>query len=249
MDGFLLIDKPAGPSSAQVVARLKRLLPVKKGPGRTKIGHGGTLDPLATGLLPLGLGKGTRRLQALLEGPKTYRFTVIFGTQTTTDDAEGTPTATSAHRPTAAQIQAILPQFTGLIEQTPPAFSALKVDGQRAYALARQGQTPTLESRPVTIHSLKLLPNTPTPQNPNIPLTSASFEADVSKGTYIRSLARDLALALGTVGHVGSLVRTRHGPFSLDQAVSLDKFAQTADIAAYLLPLDAPLAQATPTGA
>jgi tRNA pseudouridine55 synthase len=239
MNGFLLINKPSGPTSAQVTNRLKYLLPKINGK-KPKIGHGGTLDPLATGLLPIGIGKATKQLQALLDGPKTYVFTVTFGTQTTTDDTEGTPVATSDNRPTVGQIEAILPQFTGEISQTPPAFSALKIDGQRAYSLARSGQTVELKPRQITIHSLKMLENTP---------DSALFEARVSKGTYVRSLARDLALALNTVGHVSQLERTAHGPFTLQQAVTLDKIAETADIATYLLPLDADLAAGSKTSA
>ena len=239
MDGFLLINKPAGPTSAQVVNRLKHMLP-KNGKKWPKIGHGGTLDPLATGLLPIGIGKATKQLQALLEGPKAYVFTVTFGTQTTTDDTEGTPTAHSENRPTASQIQAILPHFTGQIEQIPPAFSALKIEGKRAYDLAREGKEVTLAPRQITIHSLKMLENTP---------DSATFEANVSKGTYIRSLARDLALALQTVGHVGKLERTSHGPFTLQHAVTLDKIASITDIATHLLPLDADLAGGKQTSA
>lgn len=233
MDGFIIINKPAGPTSADVTNRLKFLLPKINGK-KPKIGHGGTLDPLATGLLPIGIGRATKQLQALLDGPKTYIFTVTFGSQTTTDDSEGPAIATSPVRPTAEQIIAILPQFTGQIEQTPPAFSALKIDGQRAYSVARSGQKVELPARPVTIHSFKLLENGP---------DSATFEAFVSKGTYVRSLARDVSLALGTVGHVSALQRTSHGPFTLQQAVTLDKIRETADITANLLPLDADLGQ------
>ncbi|HEX2859327.1 MAG TPA: tRNA pseudouridine(55) synthase TruB [Alphaproteobacteria bacterium] len=233
MDGFLIINKPAGPTSADVTNRLKFLLPKINGK-KPKIGHGGTLDPLATGLLPIGIGRATKQLQALLDGPKTYIFTVTFGTQTTTDDTEGPAIATSDIRPTTGQIQAILPQFTGSIEQTPPAFSALKIEGQRAYDVARSGQKVELPARPVTIHSFKMLENTP---------ETATFEAHVSKGTYVRSLARDIALALDTVGHVSRLERTAHGPFTLQHAVTLDKIRETADITANLLPLDADLAR------
>lgn len=232
MNGFLLINKPAGPTSAGVTNRIKYLL-LKVDGKRPKIGHGGTLDPLATGLLPIGIGRATKQLQALLEGPKTYVFTVTFGTQTTTDDTEGTSVATSEVRPTPAQIEAILPQFSGEISQTPPAFSALKIEGQRAYDLARAGQEVVLAPRQITIHSLKMLENTS---------NTTTFEANVSKGTYVRSLARDMALALQTVGHVSALSRTAHGPFTLQNAVALDKITQTADIATYLLPLDADLA-------
>lgn len=234
LTGFYLVNKPEGPSSAGVVGRLKWLLKQSGQPKNIKIGHGGTLDPLASGLLPIGVGKGTKALQALLEGPKTYAFTVQWGTQTTTDDREGEPTTTSEIRPTEAQIRAILPQFTGEITQTPPVFSALKVGGQRAYKLAREGQQVALAPRQITIYSLEILEINP---------QSATFTANVSKGTYIRVLGRDIALALGTVGHITMLQRTVHGPFTLEQAVSLeflDKALQSGDIATYLLPLDVP---------
>lgn len=239
MNGFLVVNKPEGPSSGAVVARLKYLLlkhgnMPKKGPGRLVIGHGGTLDPLACGLLPIGLGKATKKLQALLEGPKTYQFTVQWGTATTTDDREGAPTGTSESRPTAAQIAAVLPQFTGLITQTPPAYSALKVDGQRAYQLARKGADVALQPREVTIHTLTLRENTN---------ESATFVAEVSKGTYIRTLGKDIALALGTVGHITFLQRTAHGPFTLQDAVdyqTLDIALQKGDSTPYLRPLDVP---------
>lgn len=240
MDGFLLVNKPLGPPSAAVTNRLKWLFKqngyLPQGTKNIKIGHGGTLDPLASGLLPVGVGKATKQLQMLLDGPKMYQFTVQFGTQTATDDAEGELVSTSTSRPTPAQIQAILPQFTGPITQIPPVFSALKVGGQRAYALARAGQSPQLEPRQITIHSLTFNPE-PEPQNP---LTSATFTAEVSKGTYIRSLARDIALALNTVGHVSMLCRTQHGPFTLEMAQTpetLDKALQTGQIGTYLLPL------------
>ncbi|MBI1308377.1 MAG: tRNA pseudouridine(55) synthase TruB [Proteobacteria bacterium] len=241
LHGFYLVNKPAGPSSAAVVGRLKYLLTQtglpKKGPGRLVIGHGGTLDPLASGLLPIGIGKATKQLQALLEGPKTYQFTIAWGQQTTTDDTEGPCIARSQLRPTPPQIAAILPQFAGTLLQKPPIFSALKVGGARAYALARAGQQVSLEPRQVTIHSLQVIESDD---------KSATFSAQVSKGTYIRSLGRDIALALGTVGHITSLIRTAYGPFVLSQAVdfkTLDTALQTGDITAHLLPLAEPLAE------
>lgn len=236
--GFYLVNKPVGPTSAGVVGRLKWLLKTHNGqPKGVKIGHGGTLDPLADGLLPIGVGKATKQLQALLEGPKTYTFTLSFGTQTTTDDAEGEPVAKSDVRPTEAATTAILPQFTGAILQAPPAFSALKINGQRAYKLARAGEVVEMQPRPVTIHSLRLLQ-----WNGG----SCLLEAAVSKGTYIRSLARDVALALGTVGHVTTLTRTQHGPFGLQHAVTyemLDKALASGDMHTYLLPLAVPPAE------
>ncbi len=239
--GFYIVYKPVGPSSAGITNRLKWLLKKECGqPKGIKIGHGGTLDPLADGLLPIGVGKATKQLQALLEGPKTYTFTLTFGTQTTTDDAEGEPTATSEARPTGAQLAAILPQFTGAITQTPPAFSALKINGERAYKLARAGETPEMQPRPVTIHSLEIIEPHPLKSCHPETLTSCLLSATVSKGTYIRTLARDLAIALGTVGHVTTLTRIAHGPFTLGQAVTyenLDKALQSGDTHTYLLPL------------
>lgn len=212
--GWLIIDKPQGPSSAQVVGKVKYLLKP------LKIGHGGTLDPLATGVLPLALGEATKTVGFMLDGDKSYQFTLTFGATTTTDDSAGEVTATTEARPTEAQLQAILPQFTGPISQMPPAVSALKVDGERAYNLVRKGEIPQLKARPVTIHTLKLL---------SYDGQNAKLEADVSKGTYIRSLARDIAAALGSLGHVSRLHRTKHGPFSIDQAVTLDNLAQMTE--------------------
>ncbi len=236
--GFYVVYKPVGPTSAGVTNRLKWLLKNHcSQPKGVKIGHGGTLDPLADGLLPIGIGKGTKHLQALLEGVKTYTFTLNFGTQTSTDDTEGEVVATSSKRPTEAELLAIMPQFTGSISQQPPAFSALKVDGQRAYKLAREGADVQLAARPVTISKLKVL---------EFSSEKALLEAEVSKGTYIRALARDIALALGTVGHVTTLTRIQHGPFSAGQAVTyemLDKALQTGDTHTYLLPLDGPPAK------
>ncbi|TKW61939.1 MAG: tRNA pseudouridine(55) synthase TruB [Blastochloris viridis] len=237
--GFYVVYKPVGPSSAGITNRLKWLLKKECGqPKGVKIGHGGTLDPLADGLLPIGVGKATKQLQALLEGPKTYTFTLKFGSQTTTDDTEGEVVARSDIRPTEAELSAILPQFTGDISQQPPIFSALKIDGQRAYKLAREGAEVQLEPRRITIHNLKVLTFSP---------ESALLEAEVSKGTYIRALARDIALALGTVGYVTTLTRIKHGPFGAEQAVTyemLDKALQSGDTHSYLLPLAVPPEQA-----
>ncbi len=215
LHGWLILDKPLGITSADGVARIKRVLR-QLGYPKTKIGHGGTLDPLATGVLPIALGEATKLAGRMLDATKAYRFTVAWGTSTATDDAEGAVTATSPVRPDTAAITAILPQFTGPITQTPPAYSALKVDGQRAYKLARAGEVVELASRNLVIHHLALLDTEP---------DAATFEVTCSKGTYVRSLARDLALALGTVGHVSLLRRTRAGPFSLDDAITLDKLA------------------------
>ena len=199
------------------------------------IGHGGTLDPLATGVLPIAIGEATKLAGRMLDASKAYAFTVSWGAATSTDDAEGEVVATSDVRPDAAAIKAILPRFTGPIDQVPPAYSALKVDGERAYARARAGETFTLATRHVTIHRLELLETTP---------DSATFAAEVSKGTYIRSLARDIAEALGTRGHVTMLRRTRAGAFRLEDAITLDKFdalVQGAALEQALLPLMAGL--------
>ena len=233
-NGWLILDKPLGLSSAQGVAATKRIL---RGIGirPDRIGHGGTLDPLATGVLPIAIGEATKLAGRMLDATKAYDFTVKWGEATATEDAEGDVIATSDVRPDAAAIAAVLPRFTGPIDQVPPAYSALKVDGQRAYTLARAGESFELAVRHVTIHSLVLVESTH---------DSATFSASVSKGTYIRSLARDIALALGTVGHVTMLRRTKAGPFSLDQAISLDKFeslVQERALEQALLPLMAGL--------
>ncbi|MCA3244779.1 MAG: tRNA pseudouridine(55) synthase TruB [Alphaproteobacteria bacterium] len=220
LHGLLLVDKPVGLSSAAVVGKVKWHLKQAGAPKNVKIGHGGTLDPFATGLLPLGVGHGTKALQALLEGPKGYQFTLTFGTATTTQDCLGAPTATSPVVPTLAEIQAILPRFTGPQQQTPPAFSALKVNGQRAYALARAGETVTLEPRAIEIYTLELIDYNP---------PHAHFTASVSKGTYIRTLGADLATALGSVGHLTALRRTQHGPYQLAQALSLTETLEILD--------------------
>ncbi len=234
MHGWIILDKPLGLSSAQGVAAIKRL-GRETGWGKLKVGHGGTLDPLATGVLPIALGEATKLTGRLLDATKGYRFTVSFGAATATDDAEGEVVATSDVRPGRAAILAALPAFTGAIVQIPPAYSALKVDGARAYALARAGESVELAARALTIYSLELVDGDG---------DSATLEALVSKGTYIRSLARDLALALGTVGHVSMLRRTKAGPFGEERAISLDKLAALGHSRALeqaLLPLTAGL--------
>ena len=233
MHGWIILDKPLGLSSAGGVAAVKRILR-EGGHPKTKIGHGGTLDPLATGVLPIALGEATKLAGRMLDATKGYAFTVRWGTATATDDAEGAVVAESAVRPDAAAIHAVLPRFTGCIVQTPPAYSALKVGGERAYKLARAGETVVLAERQLTIFTLHLL---------DARADAADFAVTCSKGTYVRSLARDIALALGTVGHVAALRRTRAGPFMLDAAISLDKLAallQAGDEQA-ILPLTAGL--------
>ena len=216
LNGWIILDKPLGLTSAQGVAAVKRILR-SAGLPIPRIGHGGTLDPLATGVLPIACGEATKLAGRMLDAAKGYEFTVQFGTETSTLDAEGAVVATSDVRPTADEVAAIPDAFTGEQEQVPPAYSALKVDGQRAYALARAGAEVQLATRRITVHRLDLVATTP---------DSATFAARVSKGTYIRSLARDIARALGTVGHVTMLRRTRSGPFGLTQAISLDKLAE-----------------------
>lgn len=235
LNGFMLVHKPAGPSSAAISNHIKWMLKQQGYPKGIKIGHGGTLDPFATGLLPIGIGKATKQLQQLLDGPKTYTFTLQFGTQTDTGDLTGVPVATSPARPTEAELCAILPQLTGPILQTPPAFSALKVNGQRAYTLARAGETVALAPREITIYELKMI---------EYHTDYAVFSAAVSKGTYIRTLGEDIAKAAGTVGHLTTLCRTQHGPFQLVDAFlpeDVDNAIVSGHIATHLFPLLAEL--------
>ena len=238
MNGWLIIDKPVGPGSTQVVSAVKRAL---RGGGypKVKVGHGGTLDPLASGVLPVALGEATKLSGRMLDANKAYAFTVRFGTQTDTLDLEGAVIATSDIRPTADALAAVLPRFTGPIAQVPPAYSALKVDGRRAYDLARAGEEVVLATRDVTIHALSI-----TATAGDAGLDEATLACTVSKGTYIRSLARDIAIALGTVGHVTMLRRTKAGPFGLESAISLDNLAdlgQARQLEQALLPLTAGL--------
>ena len=234
MHGWLILDKPLGLGSTQAVSAVKRALR-DGGYSRVKVGHGGTLDPLATGVLPIALGEATKLAGRMLDSDKVYEFTVAFGAQTDTLDLEGAVIATSDVRPTAAQVETVLPRFTGRQAQVPPAYSALKVDGQRAYDLARAGEEVVLASRDVTVHALRLV---------NVTENDATLTAHVSKGTYIRSLARDIALALGTVGYVTMLSRIKAGPFTLEHAISLDKLAEVAKartLEHHILPLRAGL--------
>jgi tRNA pseudouridine55 synthase len=270
MHGWLVIDKPVGIGSTQVVGAVKRALR-EGGYPKVKVGHGGTLDPLASGVLPVALGEATKLSGRMLDADKVYDFTIGFGTETDTLDLEGEVIATSEVRPTVENIEAVLPRFTGPIAQVPPVYSALKVDGQRAYDLARAGKDVTLASRDVTIHAFKILPGTgrgtasrsgvvegaggvarnplhqpaagPPPRTGE-ELDEVTLSARVSKGTYIRSLARDIAHALETVGHVTMLRRTEAGPFALDAAISLDNLSEAAKgrtLEQHLLPLTAGL--------
>jgi len=234
LSGWIVLDKPIGLGSTTAVSAVKRILR-QAGEPKTKVGHGGTLDPLASGVLPIALGEATKLAGRMLDATKAYDFTIRFGEETDTLDAEGKVIATRDIRPTHKQIEAILPRFTGEIEQVPPAFSALKIEGKAAYARARAGEEVDLKPRRVTIHALEMI---------EASADSATLSATVSKGTYIRSLARDIAHALNTVGHVTMLRRTRAGPFSLNQAISLDFLEEAAKarrLTRTVLPLDAAL--------
>jgi tRNA pseudouridine55 synthase len=242
MHGWIILDKPLGLGSTQGVSAIKRALRTGGYP-KVKVGHGGTLDPLATGVLPIALGEATKLSGRMLDADKAYRFTIAFGAETDTLDLEGAVIATSDVRPTMAQVETLLPRFTGPIEQVPPAYSALKVDGRRAYDLARAGEAVKLAARNIVIHSLQIHHSSQS-GNDKETLSEVTLCARVSKGTYIRSLARDIALALGTVGHVTMLRRTIAGPFTLESAISLDKLGDLAMAHALeeaLLPLTAGL--------
>jgi tRNA pseudouridine55 synthase len=213
LHGWIVLDKPLGLGSTQAVSAIKRALRTA-GHAKAKVGHGGTLDPLATGVLPIAIGEATKLAGRMLDASKIYDFTISFGTQTDSLDLEGAVIATSDVRPSQAQIEAILPRFTGPIHQIPPAYSALKVGGKRAYDLARAGEEVVLQGRDVVVHALTI--------SKPLGLVAVTLRAHVSKGTYIRSLARDIAIALGTVGHVSMLRRVKAGQFTLEGAISLD---------------------------
>jgi tRNA pseudouridine55 synthase len=215
VSGWLCLDKAAGQTSTQAVAAVKRLF------GAAKAGHAGTLDPLATGALPIALGDATKTVTFVQDGRKVYRFTVRWGTETDTDDADGTPVATSGERPDRAAIEALLPAFTGEIMQRPPTFSAIKIDGARAYDLAREGEQVVADERLVAIHRLALV---------EIPdRDHAVLEAECGKGTYVRALARDLGRRLGCLGHVAALRRHVVGPFDQHTMVTLARLAELGD--------------------
>ena len=225
--GWIIIDKPGGLSSNAVVGRVRRLT------GAAKVGHAGTLDPMATGVLPMALGEATKIVSYLMDGAKAYRFTVRWGEQRDTDDAEGEVVATSDARPAKEQILVVLGNFIGDIEQVPPVFSAIKIEGKRAYALARADQAPEMKPRTIHIEDLKLLSV--------VDADHAEFEAVSGKGAYMRSLARDLGTALGTVGHIAKLRRIAVGPFDEKQAISLDKLESlrhSAPLSEHLLPVE-----------
>jgi len=239
LHGWIILDKPLELGSTQAVSAVKRNLREAgfnmKLKGGIKVGHGGTLDPLASGILPIALGEATKLTGRMLDADKIYDFTIRFGAQTETLDLEGAVVATSDMRPMAAEVASVLNQFTGPIEQVPPAYSALMIDGKRAYDRARAGEVVEMPSRSVTIHALDLV---------DAGEDWATLRAHVSKGTYIRSLARDIALALGTCGHVTYLRRIKAGPFTLDTAISLDslnEIGKGASLEHKLLPLEAGL--------
>jgi tRNA pseudouridine55 synthase len=232
VNGWLVLDKPAGVTSTYAVGAMRRAF------GARKAGHAGTLDPAATGVLPIAFGEATKTVPYAVDGEKCYRFTVRWGAQTETDDAEGRVLATSAQRSDAAAISRLLAQFTGEILQTPPAYSAIKVAGRRAYDLARGGEAVSLEPRPVLIHSLRLIA---TPD-----ADSAVFEARCGKGTYVRALARDMGRVLGCLGHLIALRRTRVAGFEEAGAISLSSVELAledgeAALRRLLLPIEAAL--------
>ncbi|MDJ1158763.1 tRNA pseudouridine(55) synthase TruB [Chelatococcus sp. SYSU_G07232] len=209
--GWIVLDKPIGMTSTHAVAVVKRLFNARKA------GHAGTLDPLASGLLPIALGEATKTVPFVMDGRKAYAFTVAWGAETDTDDAEGRVTAIHDMRPERVAIEALLPRFTGAIMQVPPRFSAIKIAGERAYDLARDGENIELAPRPVHIDRLTLVSHTG---------DRTLFEAECGKGTYVRAIARDLGRALGCLGHVSALRRTRVGPFRLDHAVVVERLQE-----------------------
>ncbi|MCX7339589.1 MAG: tRNA pseudouridine(55) synthase TruB [Hyphomicrobiales bacterium] len=227
VNGWIILDKPVQETSTHAVAVVKRALQAKKA------GHAGTLDPLASGLLPIAMGEATKTVPFVMDGRKAYRFTVTWGAETATDDAEGEVIRTSAVRPARDAIEAILPRFTGTVLQVPPKFSAIKIAGERAYDLARDGEDVVLEARPVEIDSLHLVAHDD---------KTATFEAECGKGTYVRALARDFGRLLGCFGHVTALRRTRVGPFTEAHATPLSAFQAGGlagdALAALLAPVD-----------
>jgi len=226
--GWLVLDKPVGMTSTHAVSLVKRAFKAKRA------GHAGTLDPLASGCLPIALGEATKTVPFVMDGRKRYRFTVRWGEERDTDDAEGQVTQTSAARPSADAIRALIPRFTGTIAQVPPKFSALKIAGERAYDLAREGVEIALDARPVDIHQLELVA---TPDADH-----AVLAAECGKGTYVRAIARDLGRALGCLGHVEALRRTAVGPFQETHAVALDALQGEPAPEATLRPVAAGLA-------
>ena len=233
VNGWVVLDKPLGMTSTQAVGAVRRAYNAQKA------GHAGTLDPLASGILPIALGEATKTVPFAVDGEKVYRFAVRWGAETTTDDAEGTIAASSAARPTRAAIEALLPAYTGEIMQVPPQFSAIMVDGARAYDLARDGKAVDLVARPVTIDALRIVES--------FDADTTVFVAECGRGTYVRSIARDMGRALGCYGHVVELRRTRVAGFDESVAVTLDELRAAAAledpaaVMAHLLPIEAAL--------
>lgn len=209
ISGWLNLDKPMGLTSTQAIGRVRRILNAQK------LGHAGTLDPLATGVLPIALGEATKTIPFAQDADKLYSFTVKWGEARNTDDCEGEVTETSGKRPTEAEITALMPRFTGNIEQVPPQFSAIKIDGERAYDLAREGQKVDIQPRQVTVYGFKIVKQTP---------DETEFELNCSKGTYVRAIARDMGRILGCFGHVSALRRLAVGNFTENDSIPLDEF-------------------------
>lgn len=231
--GWLILDKPKGMTSTHALAKVKRAF------GAKKAGHAGTLDPLATGILPIAFGEATKTVPFAMDGRKVYRFTVAWGVETDTDDSEGREIGLSPKRPTEEEIRAVLPRFRGTIWQKPPQFSAIKVQGERAYDLARDGETVDLAPREIEVHRLELVEAGP---------ESAVFETETGKGAYVRALARDIGRALGCLGHISALRRIRVGPFGEEDVISLDEVERLrlsapgeGDLADHLLPVETAL--------
>jgi len=228
VDGWVALDKPVGLTSTQAVSRLKRIYNAQKA------GHAGTLDPLASGILPVAFGEATKTVPFVQDGEKAYRFTVLWGVETDTDDSDGRAMRESAVRPERAAIEALLPQFVGEIMQTPPQFSAIKIAGERAYDIAREGELVDLKPRAVKIRSLTLI---------DASRDDATFVMECGKGAYVRALARDLGRILGCFGHVTALRRTRVGPFLEEDAYTLDEIEMQNMAAEALLSVEAGLAE------
>jgi tRNA pseudouridine55 synthase len=211
VDGWLILDKPVGITSTEAVARVKRLFDAQK------VGHAGTLDPLASGCLPVALGEATKTVSYVMDGRKTYRFAVRWGEETDTDDAEGQIVAASGKRPTEEEVRNLIPDFVGRIRQAPPRYSAVKISGERAYDLAREGETIEIEPREIEVHRLELMETS---------ADESVFLAECGKGTYVRALARDMGRRLGVYGHVVGLRRLSVGPFGEAQMISLEKLEE-----------------------
>ncbi|RTL85681.1 MAG: tRNA pseudouridine(55) synthase TruB [Hyphomicrobiales bacterium] len=228
VDGWVVLDKPVGLTSTQAVSRLKRIYNAQKA------GHAGTLDPLASGILPVAFGEATKTVPFVQDGEKAYRFTVRWGVETNTDDSDGEITRTSETRPERADIERLLPQFTGDILQTPPQFSAIKIAGERAYDLARGGEQVELKARPVTIHALTI---------ESFSREETVLFMECGKGAYVRAIARDLGRLMGCYGHVTALRRTRVGPFLEEDSFTLDEIEAQGMAADALLSVEAGLSE------